>query len=86
MYVGATVHKNDESILHWVRQAFGGEIYEHSKNAKAMRWRRSLAFKHTSFALDFLPRIAKHSRLKRHKIDKLIHIHSQRLSTRRATA
>ena len=86
MYAGATVHKNDESVLYWVQKAFGGKIYEHSKNAQAMRWRRPLGFKYSSFALDFLPKLAKHSRLKKHKIDKMIHIHSQRLSTRRATA
>lgn len=86
MYVGATVHEIDEPVLHWVQKAFGGKIYEHSKNARAKRWRRYLGLKHSSFALDFLPRLAKHSRLKRHKIDQMINIHSQRLSTRRAAA
>lgn len=86
MYVGATVHENDAPVLHWVQKAFGGKIYDHSKNAKAKRWRRYLGLKDSSFALRFLPKIAKHSRLKRHKIDQMIHSHSQRLTARRAEA
>lgn len=86
MYVGATVHENDELVLHWLQQAFGGRIYTHSKNARAKRWRRYVGLRDGSFALRFLPKIAKHSRIKRHKIDQMIHAHSQRLSAQRAAA
>jgi hypothetical protein len=86
MNVGAVAHKNDMAVLTFLRDAFGGYIYEHSKGSDVRVWRRSLGKRDKDFALRFLPHMAKHSKLKRHKIDALIHHHRQRLSVLGAAA
>ena len=78
--VGAVAHKNDAAVLAFLQNAFGGAIYPHGQSDNVMIWRRSLGYAHRSFALRFLPNLAKHSRLKRDKIEAIIHHHRQRLS------
>lgn len=79
MQVGCVTAKNHSHVLEFIQKAFGGHIYEHGQS-KALIWRRSLGADNRSFALRFLPNLAKHSRLKRHQIDQMIHHHQQRLS------
>jgi hypothetical protein len=55
-------------------------VANHNKDGSNKYWRRGLGQPNRSFALRFLPNLAKHSRLKRHKIDAIIHHHQQRLS------
>jgi hypothetical protein len=87
MNVNAVAHNNDASVLEFLQTAFGGYIYEHGGAKHVKRWRRNLGFRDSSFALRFLPKVAKHSRLKRHAIDQIIHLHrQQRLSVRKAAA
>lgn len=86
LQVGAVAHDNDVSVLQFIQAAFGGYIYEHAGAKFCKRWRRNLGPRDRSFALRFLPKLAKHSRLKRHAIDQIIHIHSQRLSVQKAAA
>lgn len=86
VYVGATAHENDLIGIEMLQHAFGGRIYDHSGAPHVKRWRRNLGPRDASFALRFLPKVAKHSRLKRHAIDQIIHNHSQRLSAKRAEA
>lgn len=85
MWMGACAHITDVSVLEFLYKAFGGKITEHSKSQNVMEWERSLSNANRSFALRFLPKIVKHSRLKRHKIELMIHHHQQRLSVQSST-
>jgi hypothetical protein len=78
--VGAVAHANDAEVLWFLHKAFGGAIFDHGQSPNVKVWRRNLGASDASFALRFLPNVAKHSRLKRHKIDQIIHHHRQRLS------
>ena len=78
--VSAVAHVSDVSALHFLERSFGGLIREHGQSENCKLWIRSLGYQNRSFALRFLPHLAKHSRLKRHKIDAIIHHHRQRLS------
>lgn len=77
---GAAAHINDASVLDFIERSFGGNISDHNKEGTVKVWKRSLGKSNSSFALSFLPNLAKHSRLKRNKIDAIIHNHRQRLS------
>ena len=81
MHTGCVAQKKDSHVLEFIQKAFGGHIYEHGQTKSCLTWKRSLGVANRSFALRFLPNLAKHSRLKRHKIDQMIHHHQQRLST-----
>jgi hypothetical protein len=81
--INVSCHQGDAIVLEFIHKAHGGYIKAHSSNAKCMVWERNLGPKDRSFALDFLPRIVQHARLKKHKIEQLIashRSHSQRLS------
>jgi len=80
MHVGAVAHANDAHALMFLCETFGGSIRDHGQSPFVKVWTRNLGIKDSSFALRFLPKVAKHSRLKRHKIDQMIHHHRQRLS------
>lgn len=80
MRVGAVAHQTDALALEFLQHAFGGSIKDHGQTENCKIWYRSLGVRDASFALRFLPKVARHSRLKRHKIDQLIHAHQQRLS------
>lgn len=80
MHVGAVAHANDATVLNFLYEAFGGSIRDHGQSPLVKVWVRNLGVQDASFALRFLPKVAKHSRLKRHKIDQMIHFHRQRLS------
>lgn len=80
MRIGAVAHKNDKHVLEFIQRSHGGLIVEHGQSKDCLNWYRSMMLSHRSFALSFLPNVAKHSRLKRYKIDQMIHVHQQRLS------
>jgi hypothetical protein len=80
MRVGCVAHRNDRHVLEFIQKACGGHIGDHTQTKSVLVWVRSLGASNRSFALRFLPSVAKHSRLKRHKIDQMIHYHQQRLS------
>ena len=82
IHVGAVAHTNDALVLEFLQKAFGGIIRPHGQSEGVLIWRRSLGHNNCSFALRFLPNVAKHSHLKRAKIDAIIHHHRQRLSVR----
>lgn len=71
--VVATAHKNDVVALELLRKAFGGEIYSQDN---VNRWKRNLGQSQKSFALRFLPKLIRHSRLKKHKIEQMIAFHN----------
>jgi intein/homing endonuclease len=84
--VTAIAHITDIVVLDLLKKCFGGRIVPMNKSQNIMIWERSLGYQSRSFALNFLPKVAKHSRLKRHKIDRMIHHHRQRLSVPGAKA
>jgi hypothetical protein len=80
MAVSAVAHVNDRCVLDFLHTHFGGGIGPQWQSPDVLVWTRSLGYQNRAFALRFLPRLAKHSRLKRPKIDAMIHHHRQRLS------
>jgi len=80
MHVSAVAHVNDICVLEFLQKSFGGRIVGQGQSENIKLWIRSLGYQNRDFALRFLPNVAKHSRLKRHKIDAMIHHHQQRLS------
>lgn len=79
--VSAAAHANDAYVLEFLRDAFGGAICDHNANGSVKLWQRALGARNQSFALRFLPKVTKHARLKRHKIDAILnHTRQQRLS------
>ena len=78
--VAACAHINDVSVLEFLQNAYGGTIADHNKDGSNKLWTVNLGPKNKTFALNFLPKIYKHSRLKQEKILKIIHHHQQRLS------
>jgi hypothetical protein len=77
--VGVCAHKDDASVLEFLQKAFGGNVSDFKKPTLRY-WSRNLALSQASFALNFLPNLVKHSRLKKHKIEAMIHWHRQRLN------
>lgn len=86
IHVSAVAHINDRAGLDFLAKAFGGRFHPQGQSPDVIIWRRNLGARDADFALGFLPNIAKHSRLKRHKIDGIIHHHRQRLNLQGASA
>lgn len=78
--VGAVAHTTDAAVLNFLKESFGGSIKPHGQSENCSVWYRSLGVRDSSFAMMFLGKLARHSRLKRHKIDQIICYHRQRLS------
>lgn len=76
LVVRATAHVNDRVGLDLLQKAFGGYIYDRGKAGKhILDWVHPLGKNNKSFALKFLPKVVKHSRLKKHKIEQMIAYH-----------
>lgn len=80
MNVSAVAHVNDICVLEFLLKSFGGRIQPQGQSEHVKVWMRSLGYQNRQFALRFLPNLAKHSKLKRYRIDAMIHHHRQRLS------
>lgn len=78
--LSVTAHVVDVCVLEFLQSAFGGTIKPHGAKADVRVWWRGLGPRDRRFALSFLPRLVEHSRLKKHKIEQMIHFHRQRLS------
>ena len=86
IHVSAVAHINDRVGLDLLAKAFGGHFHPQGQCPDVIIWRRNLGARDADFALGFLPNVVKHSRLKRHKIDGIIHHHRQRLNLQEAAA
>lgn len=86
MRVSATAHALDSSVLEFLQKSFGGTIRNYSGTENIKVWWRGLGPMNRDFALKFLSKLVKHSRLKKHKLEQMIHYHRQRLSVSGATA
>lgn len=80
MKMGAVAHENDACGLELIQHSIGGRIKPHTQSDSLRVWELGLGPRNRSRALSLLPNIAKHSQLKREKIDGIIHHHRQRLS------
>jgi hypothetical protein len=85
MRLSVTAHITDVSVLEFLQKAFGGTIKNNSRSENIKVWWRGLGPANVSFALRFLPKLVKHSRFKRHKLEQMIHYHRQRLSVSKTT-
>lgn len=71
----------DRAIVEHIQKAFGGVIHvRKGKTTKLNHYILNLGFSASSGALKFLRYVVKHSHLKKHQIEQLIHTHLQRLS------
>lgn len=77
--IRVTLHEDDVSCLEFLQKAFGGKISSVG-DKPYKKWIRNLGPRDKSFAVPFLKRMHGHSRLKKHKIEQMLHYHSQRLS------
>lgn len=78
--VEASCHVGDAAVLEFLKKAFGGTITSPANNPNCRVWGRNLGGADRSFGLRFLPKIVRHSKLKKHKIETMIsHLHQQRL-------
>lgn len=76
LHVGCITHKNDLHGIELLQKAFGGSIYEEREDSTRL-WRRGLGKSNREFALHFLTKVHRHSRLKKWKIEQLIAFHNQ---------
>lgn len=86
MRLSVTAHVTDIIGLELLQNTFGGTIKTNPARPSVRVWWRGLGPSHTAFVLRFLPKLIGHSRLKRHRIEQMIHFHRQRLSVSGATA
>jgi hypothetical protein len=86
MRLSVTAHITDVSVLEFLQRSFGGTIKKNSRTDSVRVYWLGLGPSKRSFALRFLPKLVKHSRLKKHKIEQMIAFHRQRLSVPGAEA
>lgn len=73
MLIQATAHEQDRVSLELLFKAFGGRIETRGKNAPhILDWRHNLGKSQKSFAIHFLQKVVRHSRLKKHKIEQML--------------
>jgi len=80
MRLSVTAHITDITVLEFLQKSFGGTIKDNSRSENIKVWWRGLGPSHSGFVLRFLPKVVRHARFKKHKIEQIIHFHRQRLS------
>lgn len=76
LHVGAITHIHDTVGLELLQKAFGGSIYQPQKDNTVL-WRRGLGKSQRAFAKHFLTKVLRHSRLKQHKIERMLAFHNE---------
>lgn len=61
--------------IHLLHKAFGGQLYNYDNDYP--RWKRNLGPSDSQFAVNFLKKVHRHSRLKKHKIEQMLAFHNQ---------
>ena len=84
LIVKVTAHNDDLQGIQLLSKAFGG-IIKKNNYENTHTWSRNLGIKDTAFAVNFLKKVHFYSRLKKYKIEQLLHYHSQRLSDKTST-
>lgn len=82
--VRIVAHTDDVVGLNLLYKAFGGRL-DQSSYENTYSWTRNLGPKDYQFAIMFLKKMHRNSRLKKWKIEQLLHYHSQRLSDKTST-
>lgn len=78
MRITLTSHEDDFEGVNLLQKAFGGSIRKDNKHPWLI-WHHNLGREAHSFALPFLRKMVTHSRLKKHKIEELLHFHNDHL-------
>lgn len=78
--VTAVAHINDLYVLEYLQKSFGGVIVAQGQSDNVKVWKRALGWNSRDFALQFLPKVVRHSRLKKHKIEEMIAYMRERTS------
>lgn len=76
LHVGCITHVDDLHGIELLQKAFGGSIYDPQPDNTRL-WRRGLGKSHRSFAKTFLAKMARHSKLKKWKIEQMLNFHNQ---------
>jgi hypothetical protein len=79
LLVRVTCHNDDVQSLYLLQKAFGGSL-KANNHENTHYWSRNLGNADKDFAIHFLRKMVRHSRLKKHKIEQLLHHHLQRLN------
>ena len=82
--VRVVCHDNDVQALELLHKAFKGSLKKNN-HENTYYWSRNLGNADASFAIPFLRKMVNHSRLKKHKIETMLHHHLQRLSEQTST-
>lgn len=77
-------HDDDVAGLNLLAHSLGGRVTK-AKGFNTTTWTRNLGNRDQSFAIHFLRKMLRHSQLKRHKIEIMLHHHLQRLSESAST-
>ena len=86
-HLGCITHKDDLDGVKLLHKAFGGTIYPERVQDNTVLWRVGLGVSNSALATRVLPKLHKHSRLKKWKIEQLLSFHNQphRLSEIKST-
>ena len=84
LQVSVVCQDQDKVGVDLLFKAFGGRIRKNN-HENTYVWTRSLGIKDRSFAFYFLRKMVRHSKLKKHKIESMLHYHLQRLSESTST-
>lgn len=86
-HLGCITHKDDLDGIKLLHKAFGGTIYPERVQDNTVLWRVGLGTSNSALAKRILPKLHKHSRLKKWKIEQLLSFHNQphRLSEIKST-
>lgn len=79
LLVRVIAHNDDAESLQLLHKAFGGNL-KANNHEDTHYWTRNLGNADKDFAVKFLRKMVNHSRLKKHKIEQLLHHHLQRLN------
>lgn len=85
LLVRVVAQDSDVCSLELLSKAFSGNLRKNN-HENTYYWSRNLGNADADFALKFLRKMVVHSRLKKHKIELMLHYHLQRLTERTATA
>lgn len=77
--IDAVSHLNDRVGIDLLVKAFGGTLFV---EGNCLRWRRSAGKRSSDFAVPFLKKVHKHSRLKKHKIEQMLNFHKSAATTK----
>jgi len=81
LQVSVISHKDDSIGLSLLYKAFGGYLYNRGHD-NCSEWKHNLGVRDKSFAIKFLTKLVNHSKLKRYKIEQMLHyLHSYEPAT-----